>query len=238
MFIINRKRLSLFFLSAMAVVGLRVWLPMQFIPKSTANSCEIYKAYHANLEEGIPNIFRPISRSIEFDPSHEDEKTSQFQPYYNANELPRFFLRDTGNREMVKSEYAPEPYEQIIYEEFEFNSPRIFKEHIISDAERIGWCFKAVKNAPMISVFPVKTIEFIKFGAQPSKTEDGFVRGLNANFLTAHKISSPLFTTDKKYGLIFAESYCGGLCGHGGYFLFENINGDWQQIGFQTRWMS
>ncbi len=223
---LKRNRILIAFFFIIVLAGSLFWFDSKYTPKANARSCKIYQAYYANLEEDLPHIFRPISNSIPVDPINK------------SFELFPFFDRDTGKREIVKSEYFSKPYEKIVYEKFAFDSASIFKNSVLSAPQDIRSCFHGVINAPTISILPAKTIEFLRFGAQPFKNEDGLTPAFNANFLTVHELSSPLITNDNKYGLIFVESYCGPLCGHGGYFLFENINGDWKQIGFHSRWVS
>lgn len=223
---LKRYRLFILFFSVIAVAGAAFSIDIQNTPKSNADACGIYKAYHANLEKGVPHVFRPISTPMQFDPLDEKFK------------LPDLFFRDTGIREIIDIEFSAEPFEKTIYEEFAIDSAQIFEKPILTSSERIGSCFSKANDAPAISRLPTKMIEILKFGGPPGMTEDGFAPAFNSNFLTIHQVSSPLFSTDKRYGLIIAESYCGSLCGHGGYFLFEKIDGDWQQIGFKTLWVS
>lgn len=51
-------------------------------------------------------------------------------------------------------------------------------------------------------------------------------------------ISIPLISIDKKYAIIYSGYYCGGLCGNGGIFYLENINGVWKIINYERRWIS
>jgi hypothetical protein len=51
--------------------------------------------------------------------------------------------------------------------------------------------------------------------------------------------SIPLFTENKKYVIIHRYYYCGNLCAHGGYFIYEKIGDNkWKYITAVNTWMS
>lgn len=51
-------------------------------------------------------------------------------------------------------------------------------------------------------------------------------------------ISFPLISTDRKRAIVYGSYDCGGLCGSGGIFYFENINGKWRLIVYKRRWVA
>ena len=226
MYLLQRFRILILFFLLLGIGGIAIWADEYNALKPSTDSCGIYMAYHSSLETGIPHVFRPnsMARLIE-------------SPDY-IEYLPSSFLMDSGKRELVETEFASEPYERIIYQDFEFDTASVFEGSNLSSVERIKGCFRKAKNGPSFSKLPINMILLKKFGAKPNITEDGFISAFNIDFLTVHEVSPPLISADNTHGLIFTESSCGPLCGHGAYFLFENEDGEWRQIGFHTRWVS
>ena len=51
-------------------------------------------------------------------------------------------------------------------------------------------------------------------------------------------ISYPLISVDNKKAVVYGAYVCGGLCGSGGIFFLEKIDGFWKIINYQMRWVS
>jgi hypothetical protein len=46
------------------------------------------------------------------------------------------------------------------------------------------------------------------------------------------------FSQDGRYALVYAENFCGFLCGGGSFYLFEQRSGEWTLAGTSLRWIS
>ncbi len=222
-----RNRVFFLVFAGLALAASGFWLQAKYVSKLDAQYCGIYEAYYAELEQDIPHVFRPVANPFI---SYQDQAEEPV--------LPLRFHRDSGEREMHKSEYLDETYERIIYDRIEFDTPAIFKDAAPSVKGRINNCFKGTNDKPDFSSLPLDWIEIMKFGPQPERDEDGFLRAFTAEFLTIHNLSAPLISADGQYALISTDSYCGSLCGFGAYYLFENNNGNWEMVGFDSRWVS
>ena len=51
-------------------------------------------------------------------------------------------------------------------------------------------------------------------------------------------ISVPLISTDGKKAIVYGSYICGSLCGSGGVFHLEKINGKWKIADYVIRWIS
>ena len=51
-------------------------------------------------------------------------------------------------------------------------------------------------------------------------------------------ISFPLISTDRKRAIVYGSYVCGGLCGSGGIFYLEKINGKWKMVKYERRWVA
>lgn len=51
-------------------------------------------------------------------------------------------------------------------------------------------------------------------------------------------ISYPLISTDRKKAIVYGAYVCGGLCGSGGIFYLEKINGKWEMVEYERRWIA
>ncbi len=51
-------------------------------------------------------------------------------------------------------------------------------------------------------------------------------------------ISFPLISTDQKRAIVYGSYICGGLCGSGGIFHLEKINGKWTMLEYERRWVA
>ena len=51
-------------------------------------------------------------------------------------------------------------------------------------------------------------------------------------------ISFPLISTDGKKAIVYGSYICGGLCGSGGIFYLEKINGKWKMMEYERRWVA
>ena len=51
-------------------------------------------------------------------------------------------------------------------------------------------------------------------------------------------ISYPLISIDNKKAIAYGRYVCGPLCGSGGIFFLEKIEGVWKIIDYQMRWIS
>ena len=51
-------------------------------------------------------------------------------------------------------------------------------------------------------------------------------------------ISFPLISTDRKRAIVYGSYNCGALCGSGGIFYLENVNGKWKLVEYERRWVA
>lgn len=51
-------------------------------------------------------------------------------------------------------------------------------------------------------------------------------------------ISIPLISMDNEKAIVFGSYYCGSLCGSGGTFFFQKVNGVWTLMDYERRWVA
>jgi hypothetical protein len=70
-----------------------------------------------------------------------------------------------------------------------------------------------------------------RFGWEPFSGENGGVEG----YLSLSRVGFNLFGTR---AIVYVELFCGGLCGHGTYYVLERRSGKWQRVSDHLRWIS
>jgi predicted ATP-grasp superfamily ATP-dependent carboligase len=51
-------------------------------------------------------------------------------------------------------------------------------------------------------------------------------------------MSFPLISTVRKRAIVYGSYVCGGLCGSGGIFYLEKVNGKWKVVEYERRWIA
>lgn len=180
-------------------------------------TCAVYQGLFAELPEKEAIFFEGVSQPYEYFPS-------EYLP-----EAPKEFSRDTEEFQEVEALAAGiEPFTVAVREYFEHDTADYFSAVATGKKERIKDCFKALDNAPGIYSGPYNLLHARE--KMLGRDDQGFV--------THWRVSPVGFSEDGRFAVIYADSYCGGLCGWGGIILFEIIDGKWSVIGDKTMWVS
>ena len=202
------------------------WLT-SITPHANRDSCSIYQTYFDNFEQKDQQFFKRNSQEFDLFAMNE---------YYSV--APQTFSQDTGETETISSPSGDEPYDRSIYQNFKFDSKNLHAQLQESESARLTECFDTNKPHPRFTNLSLKLLEVKEFGPQPKRDADGFLPAFTKNFVTINVVSPVGYSNDGKFGMIYSEVYCGGLCGAGEYVLFERIEGEWIQVGFSMTWIS
>ncbi|MBZ0327190.1 MAG: hypothetical protein K8F54_06255 [Altibacter sp.] len=114
-----------------------------------------------------------------------------------------------------------------------------------SNGNDLNW---EIKTAEMYDDTVTVNIEKMKVKFFPAieigdKKDNKRIRRYTKIDLIKHKkkpfayISFPLISIDGSKAVIYSGYVCGGLCGSGGIFYFEKVDGEWKIIGFERKWV-
>ncbi len=121
-----------------------------------------------------------------------------------------------------------------------------YKSELDSSGIDLNW---EIKTAEMYDDSVTIEIEKIKVEFFPTitiidKKDNNRIRRYSKTELKKNKkkplayISFPLISKDRKKAIIYGSYVCGGLCGSGGIFHLEKINGEWKIIEYERRWVA
>jgi len=121
-----------------------------------------------------------------------------------------------------------------------------YKSELDSSGIDLNW---EIKTAEMYDDSVTVVIDKIKVEFFPAitivdKKDNKRIRRYTKTELTKNKknpfakISYPLISTDRKKAIVYGSYICGGLCGSGGIFYLEKLNGVWKIVGYERRWVA
>ncbi len=108
---------------------------------------------------------------------------------------------------------------------------KFMKQQMAQDTNYI-WKSKKIVWATII---PYKDIDKI-FAAHKKDVSDAFYKKYPTNIF--YDYSVPLFSANKSLCAIYIGSYCGGLCGSGAFYIYENKGGKWMLVRYYRLWVS
>ena len=108
---------------------------------------------------------------------------------------------------------------------------KFMKQQLTRGANYI-WKSKKIKWA---NIIPYKDIDKV-FATHEENTSTAFYKKYPTNIFYDYSI--PLFSTSKLLCAIYIGSYCGGLCGSGAFYIYENKGGKWVLIRYYHLWVS
>jgi len=185
-----------------------VWSNTHYHHKPDLKSDAISCAVYQSYYETIDTDVRQYFRP-------NTHKLSSPQYKLSRSQTPREFgHKTTGVKRIEKN---GEVIELPIYEPLEFDSTEMIAKLNIHPESLIKHCFFNARSKPQFT------------------TSKKFT---SINYSTLNRVSPVAFSDDGQYELIYADQYCGGLCGRGGYYLFQKIDGQWKQIGVSMVWVS
>lgn len=206
---------GLFFLSLVA--GLFFLQTSVLLPAPNKADCEIYRTLVTDVYEaayGYEEVFRP--KILTYPKS--DIKTQfprSIELHYRTDEM-----------EMIPASEYNESYEIPIYKSL---SVDISQQNWVTpkeETQKLKKCFRG--NS---------TIRFSHLSLTALNTELK-VKGKTDISTNIWQVSDIYHSTDGRYAILYVDSHCGGLCGWGGLYFFENKNGHWNSLGQHTLWVS
>lgn len=98
-----------------------------------------------------------------------------------------------------------------------------FKSHV--------WTNDSIKNARVIpaAVLPAK-------GLKPKKATKAWGAYFKNHKSGYYEVSTPLYSRDGKYAVVYVAFQCGANCGNGGATLFKYENGQWKPVKNLNSW--
>lgn len=151
----------------------------------------------------------------------------------------KVYKRFQNQRLLTELERVKMQHDSKVYETYEQ----------LKDSAKPDANFEQKFNA-LYSDSVIVTLEKIKIKFFPSlewvekKDKDRIKPYYKADFEKRRKnrpiafISMPLISIDNKKAIVFDSYICGGLCGSGGVFFLEKINGVWKIIDYEIRWVA
>jgi hypothetical protein len=187
-------------------------------PFADIDSCQLYVAvYDFRVEQRdgflVRDIFKPI--------------TIQANKYNNGRP-PKKFERYTGEVKTIESIVDGQTYDKKITEDFELDTSAFFTKDFSNLKVNISECFEGLETKPEIG----------EASSEEIVNQDFSDKINNRPLISQWGVTTPAFSRDRKTAIIYAEFYCGGLCGSGDFYLFEKRNEHWEIAGWQTLWVS
>ncbi|MGD2132989.1 MAG: tetratricopeptide repeat protein, partial [Maricaulaceae bacterium] len=178
-------------------------------------SCAVYRALSRNLDVEEIKFFRPSTR---YDEWRDDFDTGD----------PWSFSRETGETELLS--IGDEQFEVPVLDHFEFDAQPLFSSIFSGPELSIDHCFGDGAGA---SRFTFQSLDRLYAEAAAIANGDDV-------FVTIYSASRVGYSEDGTYALVYEQSYCGGLCGAGGFVLLERDpeTALWSVIGFRNVWVS
>jgi len=199
------------------VLGLFILQNSILLPAPSQDDCKIYRALSADiysLDSGYTDIFRP-------DIFKADEEGVREAKLFKSE-----FSRATEEMETIPASRYGESFETPVRETFNVNLSTYEWVTPKSKKQKLRKCFRG-QSKPDFSRLPLSALSV------RIKAEAG-----NEAWPNIWSVSEVHHTKNGKYAILFVNSHCGGLCGWGGVYLFENKDKDWDLIGSNTIWVS
>lgn len=185
---------------------------------ASAQSCAVYAAFFENISGEKATFLNP----------HSNRFSKILAPGAPPRIAPTRFMGDTGNVEKIVLYQGAEPVERTIKKVFAAQVSDFFEPLWSGNTANIKPCFKSSDIRPHFHKGRYKTL----------RIREKLLRRDNLGMVTTWRTSPIGFSEDGRRALLYAEYYCGGVCGGGSYFLLENKGGAWIQIGEHQVWFS
>lgn len=185
---------------------------------ASLQSCAVYSAFYDSLGNSKATFLAP--HAVGF-----PKKPSRDAPSRTA---PTRFEGETGEIEKVVLFQGAEPVERKVKRAFRAQVSDYFEPLWSHAPANIKPCFKSKKPRP----------DFHKGRYKPLLMREKLLRRDANGMVTVWRLSPVGFSDDENRALLYAEYYCGGACGGGSYFLFEQKDGAWVRIGEHRAWFS
>lgn len=200
-------------LSILILTGIRF-----FTSAPAKADCEIYKALTTEIldsKSGHVEVFRPYIVALN-DPDFE-EKFS----------LVTTVIHRTNQKETVPAGDGYDSYEVFLTEKVDVDLSDINWTPPPTERKSFGKCYKT-ESRPTISSLNLEALalrESVKHGSTDS-------------WPNIWQFAGVVKSDDELNAIVFANSYCGGLCAWGGFYFLEKTDERWHIIGYHTEWVS
>lgn len=203
----------------LAALAIFMWSARgQTLASASAQSCAVYVAFYESM----------ISKKAIFLNPHSFRFPKIVSPDAPPRTAPARFIGETGEVEQVALFMGDEPIERKIKKAFTTEVSEFFEPIWSGETANIKPCYETPALRP----------RFHKGRYKLLYVREKLLRRDDLGLVTIWRISPIGFSEDGKRALLYADYYCGGNCGGGSYYLFENTDGAWAQIGDHRVWIS
>ena len=117
-------------------------------------------------------------------------------------------------------------FEQGNYEdsEFDFDTTSFYPANFAKDAIDISHCFSEMDEGPLLQEISDEEI-------RASYASDD-------KLLNVWGVTTPAFSKNGNYALIYVSNHCGYECGWGEFILLTKKNDEWVVLGYHKIWIS
>lgn len=185
---------------------------------ATAQSCAVYAAFFQNIGSEKATFLNP----------HSNRFSKIVAPGAPTRMAPARFMGDTGKTEEIILYQGAEPIERKIKKAFTAQVSNYFDPLSSGTTANIKPCFKSSDTRP----------RFYKGRFKVLHMREKLLGRDNMGLVTIWRVSPVGVSENGKRALLYADYYCSGVCGGGSYFLLENKDGAWIQIGEHRVWFS
>lgn len=199
---------------AFFVVGARGQAPAA----ATSQSCAVYVAFFENFDGEKATFLNP----------HSNRFSQIVAPGAPPRIAPAQFMGDTGKVEKITLYRGAEPIERKIKKRFAAHVSDYIEPLWSGKTANIKPCFQSSDSRP----------RFYKGRFKVLLTREKLLGRDKMGIVTVWRVSPIGISKDGARALIYADYYCGGVCGGGSYFLFEYQSGAWVRIGEHRVWIS
>lgn len=183
------------------------------------DSCDVYEALFSQVIEQSPN-YPYFLKSRTLTPNRLDPT--------DESQAPTVFIKDSGEYEIIENDALGENVKSSIFDKKFFDTKPFFRQILNDEAHSIKKC-SFNKNSGI--KFYDGELDSLT-GRENLKKFSDEIRPIIVSF------SNVAISKDGKFGLVYIEKHCGGLCGWGRYVLFEKYDNQWMEFGMHTAWVS
>ncbi|MGI9424246.1 MAG: hypothetical protein ACR2PA_13725 [Hyphomicrobiaceae bacterium] len=221
----NRAIMPIRILTLLALVGLMVigafgsgfWSDRsQQIKHADSASCAVYRSFYSREQSKAGLFIRTATRP--YSPSHLISAYMRFERGTNADKR----VETAPNRK---------PAREQLKERFEHDTIGFIEPLFSSGAVSVERCFDKGEHQPKFYDGSFKWLSI-------REALLGILDRDNRGSVAILSISPVGFSADGRHALLYADYYCEGFCGAGGFFLFEKRVGSWTVIGDNWVWVS
>lgn len=185
---------------------------------ATAQSCAVYVAFFKNIDGEKATFLNP----------HSNRFSKIVAPGAPPRIAPVRFMADSGEVEKITLYQGAKPVERKIKKAFTAQVSNYFEPLWSGKTANIKPCFKSSDSRPRFHKGRFKALHI----------REKLLRRDDLGIVTVWRVSPIGVSGNGARALLYAEYYCGGICGGGSYFLLENKSGAWIQIGEHRVWFS